>query len=213
MARFKLMTVSLLVTALSYGSCQQDSKQIEFTVYGWKAAKPSERRWMAEDFLKKYDVKGLPFAQIKELLGEPSTETDPWHYKLDLKDSAWAKAANRNPDDYKDLELLVHFKGGRVSYSMLNYTFQPPEDLQFDSEKWLTGSPSLRMRMAVNLIQTEVLNGKTKQEVEQSLGRPGRRSENVEFYYDLGLRIMDHQYLLFVVGPDQKVIEAKIGES
>lgn len=213
MRPLKLITLSLLSSILLSGSCRQDSRQIEFTASGWKTARLEERRWMAEDFLKKYDLKGQPFADVKELLGEPDIEDDTWHYALDLKDSDWVTSDNRNPQDYKDLALLIHFKSGTVSYLMLNYTFRPPEDLRFDSGQWRTGNPSLRMRMAVKLILSEVLKGKKKQEVEQALGRPEQRSENIEFRYNLGLRIMDIVYLVFVVGPDQKVLEAKIAES
>lgn len=213
MSIFKLITLSVLAGTLLSGSCQQDSRQVEFTVSGWKTARPTERRWMAEDFLKKYEVKGLLFAEVKELLGEPDIERDMWQYALDLKDSKWAEAENRNPQDYDNLALLIHFKGGAVSYLMINYTFRPPDDLQFDSKQWQVGNPSLRMRMAVNLIQSKALEGKTKQEVEQVLGRPNERNEHVEFGYNLGPRIMDTVFLVFVVGPDQKVLEAKIAES
>lgn len=205
----ELIGSTLLAIAVLFGSCWAGSHQATFSAAEWKAARPAERRKMADDFLQKYDTKGWTVEKLKGLLGEPTYEHDLWCYDISVKGSKPPGIAS-NEKALEDLELCVSFQEGTVADVGKTSTVKLNEGMTFDSAQWKVTGPSERMKMAANLLNSHILQGKTKQEVGQILGDANRKSDNIEIGYDLGLRMIDHIYLIFVVDSDRKVLDSKI---
>jgi hypothetical protein len=161
---------------------------------------------MAQDLLKKNEVRGLSLNELKELLGEPDYEDDNWCYGIAGDDGT---LANRVP---LDLEVCVSFKEGLASDVGTTYSVKLSEDRVFDPTRWRLSKPSDKRAMTRSLIDSEILINKSKKEVQELLGEPGRKSSNLKIGYDLGARFIDHTYLVFVVDSDRKIIDAKIEE-
>lgn len=195
---------------LLLGSCGT-SAQVPFETQQWKVAAPSQRREMAKDFLKRYRTNDLLVDEIKVLLGEPDYEDDNYCYSIGTSgsDSSNASSAQRIP---RDLELCVSFRGGFSVDVGTTYTTKLTEDAQFNSSKWKASNPSEKIRMVRNLLASGLLLKKSKPEVIEILGEAEHKSDNVEIGYDLGPRVIDHVYLIFVVGPDRKILNAEINE-
>jgi hypothetical protein len=210
-----LIKVSLIAMVPLLATCWMyaQSSQAEFSVSAWKAARPPERRKMADDFLKKYDAKSLTVKKIQELLGKPDYEYAVWAYRINTTDPKLISTSS-DSEIFQDLELLVSFQQGVVSAVGLNHPLELEEDKRFDSVQWKASKPAERMRMAASLMNSGILRNKTKQEVQSILGDADEKSNdnNIEIGYDLGLRMIDHMYLVFVVSPDRKILDAKIVE-
>lgn len=201
----------LVASALLLVTCSAGSHQTDFNPSAWRAAGPVERRKMAEEFLKKYDPRGSTIRETKELLGEPNYEHDLWSYDISIRGSRPTDVV-RNIKVFEDLELLISFREGIVSEVGLNHNLNLDEDLSFDSAQWRVATSAERMKMAGNLISTRILRNKSKRDVEKLLGDANRKSEYIEMGYDLGLRVIDHIYLVFLVSFDGKILDAKIEE-
>lgn len=211
MKSLKLIRCTLALIAIFLGTCSGGSHQTQFMVGGWKAAPPAERRKMAEDFLKKYDTKGFTVEEIKDLLGEPDYVDDWWSYDISIRGSG---SPETGPDSkaFEDLELRVFFREGIVSDVGLNHPLGLDEDTRFDAAQWKASKPAQRMKMTANLMNNRILENQTKQATQQILGDADRKPNNVEMGYDLGPRILDNLYLVFVLGSDRKILAAKIVE-
>jgi hypothetical protein len=210
MTLFETHLTSLLGLVLLLASCGTSS-QTGFDASQWRMAPPGERRVMAKEFLKEYRTKALLVDDVKALLGDPDYEDDNWCYGIGASDSDSSEISStrRVP---RDLELCVSFKNGTVGDVGTTYTIKLTDDAKFNSTQWKASKPSGRIKMARNLIESELLLNKTKDEVRQILGEAERKSDKFEIGYDLGLRVIDHVYLVFVVGPDRKILDAKIEE-
>lgn len=210
MKLFETHLTSLLGLVLVLASCGT-SPQTAFDASQWRMAAPGERRVMAKEFLKEYRTRDLLVDEIKVLLGDPDYEDDNWCYGIGASesDSSEISSTSRVP---RDLELCVSFRNGTVGDVGTTYTTKLADDAKFDSTQWKDSKPSGRIKMARNLIESELLLNKTKDEARQILGEAERKSDKFEIGYDLGLRVIDHVYLVFVVGPDRKILDAKIEE-
>ena len=83
---------------------------------------------------------------------------------------------------------------------------------KFDKEKWISGTQIERGNMSTDLVESQILIGKTKSETIEYLGFP-KDSTNTNFHYLLDFGYMTPFHLDVNFGKtDLKVIEVTISD-
>ncbi len=180
-----------------------------FTPAAWKAAKPEQRRKLAEAFLRRYDVRTLTLKQVKGLLGMPDSEQDVWRYHLSARG---APPGGPQPmqvfQDYPQLWLF--FEEGAVRDATLSYGLDLKRQKPFSGHAWRRAAPSQRGAMAADLIGRKVLTGKRKQAVLTTLGKPDGANPERVISYDLGWSMVDPVTLDLTVNAQDRVTGGQV---
>ena len=166
---------------------------------------------MAEDFLKKYQTRGMSVDQIKELLGEPDFGSESWRYNLNLDGSATSQQQvdrTNIPNQY----FWIVFQGLHVEQLGITNRQDMKDGLEFDSILWKAGQARERVKMVASLVESGIMKGRSKGEVREILGKPDAESEKREIEYNLGVRMIDYETLTFTLDDEGKVSEARIIE-
>jgi hypothetical protein len=171
---------------------------------------------MAKDFLKKHDTKGMTIDRLKELLGSPDSEHDSWQYNLSTN-GVPPRGPQTEAVFLMHPQLCVHFKEGVVNEVASCHGLGLADDrktitARFDANLWRLSGPPERLNMVANLIKSEILKGRDKDEVKQILGNPDAQSETREIEYSLVFRMVDIVTLTFIIGEDGRISDARIIE-
>lgn len=207
-----VQAVSFIVIFSLLSSCLSSNEEA-FTISKWKSASKDQRRGMADDFLKKYDTKGMTLDQLKEILGPPDYEHDSWMYNLSLNGPP-PPGPQPGAVFLKHPQLCIHFKEGvvekiTVCHGLSETDGQMKAEKQFDPRLWRISHPPERLKLVEDLINSSMLIGHNKAEVSRRLGEPDAKSDSHEIEYDLGVRMIDMVTLTFVLGDDGKVTDAE----
>lgn len=166
---------------------------------------------MANDFLEKYDTRGMTLDELRALLGEPDFGPHAWMYNLSL-DGPPPPGRQETSVYYRHPQLYVYFEGLRVHDVRVILADDLREGLTFDSEVWKTSDAPVRRKMSASLIRSGILKSSNKYDVRRILGNPDKEREEEQFEYSLGYRIIDLVTLSFTFDANGKVSEAKIFE-
>src|ERR1043165_2073708 len=162
--------IILLLLGLYLSGCATSSNR-EFSLSTWKSATPRARRQMADNFLKKYETKGLTVDQVKELLGEPDFGPDVWRYDLNADGSPVSQPRD-NVVETANQYLWVQFQGLGVEEGRVTNSAEVRDGVEFDSDLGKAVKSGERVRRVGSLIQNGILQTRRKDEVRQILGEP-----------------------------------------
>ncbi|MEX2285122.1 MAG: hypothetical protein WEE89_21730 [Gemmatimonadota bacterium] len=208
--RNRLARTAVVLLAIGTTGCRKSSFEQDFSVAEWRTAKPRERARMATDFLRTHDVIGMSEAELKQLLGEPTNESDSWTY--DLSENGPPPAGPQPSQVFmKHPQLYVFFKQGRVSIASPTYMLELRDDVVFDPRFWAPRTPA-RLAMVYDLLNRRLLISLDKPQVLRLLGPPDQKTEARTLSYDLGMRMLDGVTLTFTMDSVNRVTRGRILE-